>query len=198
MLFLFLLLVLLGTAAGVWFSGLWSGAITLVNLILAATIATCFYEPICAALEGVGAVASYTYLLDFVVLWLLFAITFAILRAFTDALSKESVEFPLPVEIGGRSIFALACGWIMVCFVAFSLHMAPLNSATPLGGFESPSSKTFAAASPDRMWLGYMYSRSRPAMFGGNQFDPNADFLLRYRERRVKFAAEGASLTFQR
>jgi len=198
MIFLFLLLILLGTAAGVWFSGLWSGLITLVNLILAATIATTFYEPLCTALEGVGAVASYTYLLDFVILWLLFAITFAILRAFTDALSKESVEFALPVEIGGRSIFALACGWVMVCFVAFSLHMAPLNSAAPLGAFESPSSKTFAAASPDRMWLGYMYSRSRPSAFGGNQFDPNADFVLRYRDRRVKYAADGANMKFQR
>jgi hypothetical protein len=137
-------------------------------------------------------------LLDFLVLWLLFAIAFGILRAFTDTLSRESVEFDLPVEIGGRSVLALACGWVMVCFVAFSLHMAPLNSAAPLGAFATPNSKTFAAASPDRMWLGYMYSRSRPAAFGGNQFDPNTDFLLRYRDRRVKYAAEGAGLRFQR
>ncbi len=198
MIFLFLLLVLLGTAAAIWFSGLWSAAITLVNLILAATIASCFFEPASTAIEGIGAAASYTYLLDFVVLWLLFAISYGILRAFTDALSKEAVEFDLPVEIGGRSVLALACGWVMVCFVAFSLQMAPLNSAAPLGAFQSPNSKTFASVSPDRLWLGYMYSRSRPAAFGGNPFDEKADFLLRYRDRRAKYAAEGTSLRFQR
>ena len=32
--FLFLLLILLATAAGVWFQGLWSAAVTLVNLML--------------------------------------------------------------------------------------------------------------------------------------------------------------------
>ena len=196
MLFLFLLLILLGAAAGVWFQGLWSAAVTLVNLILAMAIATSFFEPAATAIEGIGAAKSYTYLLDFVLLWLLFGISFGILRAITDSLSAKAVTFDLPVELAGRTILALACGWILVCFVAFSLHMAPLNSKDPLGAFATPSAKSFGPLAPDRLWLGYMHTRSRPAAFGGNQFDPNADFPLRYRDRRIKYSADGTSMRF--
>src|SRR5688572_2809660 len=125
MMFLFLLLVLAGTAAGVWFQGLWSGVITLVNLLLAMIIATSFYEPVVTAIDNIGAAKSYTYLLDFVVLWLIFGFAFAVLRAITDSLSKRQVKFDMPVEMAGRSVLAIWCGWLMVCFVAFSLHMAP-------------------------------------------------------------------------
>src|SRR5687767_12713915 len=104
MLFLFLLLILLATAAGVWFQGLWSAAVTLVNLILSMVIATSFYEPAATAVEGIEAAKSYTYLLDFVLLWLIFGLTFAILRAITDALSAKAVTFDLPVELGGRTV----------------------------------------------------------------------------------------------
>ena len=196
MMLLFLLVILLATAAGVWFQGLWSAAVTLVNLVLAMAIATCFYEPVCGAIEGISAAASYKYLLDFVVLWILFAVAYSVLRAISDVLSKNAVEFDMPVEIAGRSILAVVCGWIMVCFVAFSMQMAPLNSATPLGAWASPASKTFVAVSPDRLWLGFMYSRSRPAALGGKPFDPNAEFLLRYRDRRVKYAAPETSMRF--
>jgi hypothetical protein len=198
MMFLFLLVVLAATAAAIWFQGLWNAAVTLVNMILAMAIATSLYEPICSQLEQAsGAIKSYTYLLDFLVLWLLFAISFGILRAITDALSKKAVEFDFPVEVAGRSILAIACGWVMVCFVAFSLHMAPLNSVNPLGAWSTPSAKTFGPFSPDRMWLGFMHSRSTPSAFGGPQFDPKAEFLLKYHERREKYAAPGTSMRFQ-
>jgi hypothetical protein len=197
MMFLFLLLILAGTAAGVWFGGLWSGVVTLVNLMLAMIIATSFFEPAARAIEGIGAAASYTYLLDFVLLWVLFAVAFGVLRAITDSLSRKQVGFDVPVEMAGRSVLAVWCGWLMMCFVAFSLHMAPLNSATPLGAWATPASRTFGPVSPDRLWLGFMYSRS-PKALAGNAFDQNADFLLRYRDRRVKYAADGAGLRFQR
>src|SRR5256885_7583598 len=128
MMFLFLLAILAAMAAALWFQGLWNATVTLVNLILAMAIATSFYEPICTQIEKISNdVRTYTYLLDFVVLWLLFAISFGVLRAATDAISKKAVEFDLPVEIAGRSILATLCGWIMICFVAFSLQMATLN-----------------------------------------------------------------------
>jgi hypothetical protein len=198
MIFLLLLLVLAAVAAGVWFQGLWSAAITVVNMLLAMLVATSFYEPICTALEGVGAAATYTYLLDFIVLWLLFGITFAILRSVSDFIAKKPMKFDLPVDMAGRTILALICGWLMVCFVSFSLHMAPLNSPAPLGAFASPAAKSFGPFAPDRMWLAFMHTRTTPAALGGNQFDKNADFLLRYRDRRVKYSADGSSLRFQR
>lgn len=197
MMFLFLFLILVGTAAGVWFQGLWSAAITLVNMLLAMIIATSFYEPVVTAIEGVDAAKSFTYLLDFVVLWLLFAIAFGVLRAIADMLSKKQIKFDLPVEMAGRSILALWCGWLMVCFVAFSLHLAPLNSVSPLGAFATPTAKTMGPLAPDRMWIGFMYSRSRGAL-AGEPFDADANFPLRYHHRRVNYSADGTSLRFQR
>lgn len=190
MMFLLLLVIFAGTAAAVWFSGFWSGMVTLVNLILAGIIATSYWEPAATAIEGFGA-QSWTYLLDFVALWLIFFLAFTILRMVTDSVSQERVKFDMPIEMGGRSIMALVCGWVMVCFVAFSLHMAPLNSATPLGAWATPSAKTFGPVSPDRLWLGFMHSRSLGAL-GGNVFDPEGEFLLKYHDRREKYAKETA------
>src|SRR5437762_1136576 len=198
MTFLLLLAILAITAAAIWFQGVWNAAVTLVNLILAMVIATTFYEPICTQIEKISNdVKTYTYLLDFIVLWLLFAISFGILRAITDSLSMKAVEFDFPVEVAGRLILAIVCGWIMVCFVAFSLQMAPLNSVNLLGAWRTPSSKTFGPVSPDRLWLGFMHSRTTPPAFGPPQFDPKADFLLKYHERREKYAAPGTSMKFQ-
>jgi hypothetical protein len=86
---------------------------------------------------------------------------------------------------------AIWCGWLMVCFVAFSLHMAPLNGATPLGAWRSPQSKTFGPFSPDRLWLGFMHSRSLQAL-GGQAFDPTGEFLLKHHDRRERYAKEQA------
>lgn len=83
------------------------------------------------------------------------------------------------------------------CFVAFSLQMAPLNSANPLGAWSTPAAKTFSFVSPDRLWLGFMYSRSQGAL-AGEKFDPAGEFLPKFHDRRVKFAAPEASLRFPR
>ena len=206
MFFLFLFLIFLITAAALWFQGLWNIALTLINMILAMLIATNFFEPICTLIESVGG-ASFTYLLDFLILWVLFAVVFGILRAFSDMLSKKAVKFNLPVEMAGRSILAIWCGYLMVCFTAFSLQMAPLNDSTPMGAWETPLSSSFLGMAPDRQWLGFMQSRSRGALARGNfsgvthpndqginveTFDPNSEFPLRYRERRENYnKAEG-------
>ena len=104
MLFLLLLLILAGTAAGVWFQGLWGGVITLVNMLLAMIIATSLYEPLVTAIEGVAAARSYTYLLDFVVLWVLFALVYGLLRTVSEKLSPQLVKFDMPVEMAGNAI----------------------------------------------------------------------------------------------
>src|ERR1044072_6172093 len=143
MMFLFLFLIFAGAAAALWFQGLWSAAVTVVNLLMAMMIATSFFEPVARMIEGFGA-GSFTYLLDFVVLWLLFFFSFAVLRVITDSLSQTQVGFDLPVEMAGRSLLAIFCGWLMVCFVAFSLQTAPLNSANPLGAWATPQSPPFA------------------------------------------------------
>jgi len=203
MMTLVLLLVLLATAALVWFQGLWGAALALVNLTIAMLLATNFFEPIASLIDGFD--GSFTYLLDFVVLWMVFVFAFAFLRLMTHLMSGTRVKFILPVEMAGRSMLALWCGWLMVCFTAFSLQMAPLNAASPLGAWESPQSGSFLGMAPERMWLGFAHSRSRGALSRGNfsgenhpddadlnveAFDPRGEFPIKYHDRRVKYETE--------
>jgi len=206
--FLFLFLLFLIIAAALWFQGLWSNAVTLINLIVAMLIATNFWEPTCDLIEGFGA-GSFTYLLDFVVLWFWFVFAFVFLRLISDLLSRTRVKFEMPVEMAGRSILAIWCAWLVVCFTAFSLQMAPLNSENPLGAWTSPNSASFLFVSPDRLWMRFMQSRSRGALARGKfssedpvhpsdqaanveTFDPQSEFPLKYRDRRVKYKNEAA------
>lgn len=196
------LLVVFAITAGVlWMHGLWSNVITLINMLLAMLLATNFFEPVAAFASSFSPAATYFW--DYVALWVLFLIFFGTFRAITDGLSSSRVKFIMPVEMAGRTILALWCGWLMVCFVTFSLQMAPLNSATPLGAWQSPKDGTFLGFAPDRMWLGFMQQSSRGALarghFGGDRhpndsqlnvqtFDPHGEFPYKYALRRKKFA----------
>lgn len=208
MMFLFLFLLFVIVAAALWFQGLWSNAVTLINLLVAMLIATNFWEPTCSLIEGFGA-ASFTYLLDFIVLWFWFVFAFVFLRLITDLLSRTRVKFEMPVEMAGRSILAIWCAWLVVCFTAFSLQMAPLNNIEPLGAWARPNQASFLFVSPDRLWLRFMQSRSRGALARGNfsnsthsddlpaaanveAFDSKSEFPVNYRERRAKYAAAPA------
>ena len=198
-----LLLVFLATAGLIWFHGLWGAAVTLINLVMAMLVATSLFEPLSQTLEE-SADASFTFIYDFVVLWFLFFFTFGILRLITDMISRTRVKFDMPVEMAGRSILAIWCGWLMVSFTAFSLLFAPLNSESPLGAWTSPQDGSFLGMAPERHWLGFVHSRSRGALARGKYssepshpddatanveaFDPQGDFLIRQHQRRVEYA----------
>jgi hypothetical protein len=205
MMTLFLLLVFLATAGLIWLHGLWGAAVTLINMTIAMLIAMNLFEPLSDVGESQD--ASFTFLFDFVMLWMVFFFTFGFLRLITDMLSKTRVKFDLPIEMAGRSILAIWCGWLMVCFTAFSLMMAPLNSESPLGAWETPRMGSFLGMAPERLWLGFIHSRSRGALSRGKiedgpdahpddeslnveAFDPFGEFPIKYHERRVKYAAE--------
>lgn len=202
MMMLVLFLVFALTAGVMWMHGLWGNAVTLINMILAMLLATNFFEPAAALVDSF--MPSATYFLDVVCLWVLFLIFFGLLRTITDGLSKVHVKFIMPVEMAGRSLLAIWCGWLMVCFVTFSLQMAPLNSPTPLGAWQSPTDGTFLGFAPDRMWLGFMQQNSRGYLARGKfsklpthsnddglnveTFDPNGEFPYKYAWRRKQYA----------
>jgi len=186
MLFLFLFLVFFISVAALWFQGFWNCVITFVNLILAALLATTFYEP----LAGLMKADALKPMADFLSLWLLFAVSFGILRIFSDMLCREKVTFTLPVEMGGRSIMSIWTAWVFVCFTCMSLHMAPLGESPFNGGFAEPQSASFLGLAPDRQWLAFMQSRSNGALSNGQEFDPQATFVIRYHQHRIDSAAK--------
>jgi hypothetical protein len=170
---------------------------------MAMLIATNLFEPVSTLIDGLA--PQFTYLLDFTVLWMIFVPTFLFLRIMTHLMSGTRVKFIFPVEMAGRTVLALWCGWLMVCFTAFSLLMAPLNSEAPLGAWASPQDGSFMGMAPERMWLAFAHSRSRGALSRGNfsgdahpedenlnveAFDPRGEFPIKYHDRRVKYANE--------
>jgi len=168
--------------------GLWRSLLMFFNVLVAASLATAWYAPLANFLEG--HLASYAYLLDFLSIWLIFCVVLALAREATDRLSPNTVEFPQLVERVGVGIPAFLTGWVMMAFTAATLHTAPvprdLVQPTP------EARMFFLGLSPDRAWLSWVRGASRTGAFSrpDQAFDKDADFILRYADRRLKLEGE--------
>ena len=175
--------------------GLWSNAIKLFNVILAAMLATNYFEPLADFLTAKA--PTYTYVWDLLSVWAIFCIALALMQTITDRLSRVQVRFRKPVETAGGIFFACWVGWMMICFTTFTLHLAPMSRSFLGDSFgASPDSSTFFGLDPDRKWLAFMHTmsldgslaKSRPV--GDTQtsvFDPDADFIFKYAASRERF-----------
>ncbi|MCS5617156.1 MAG: hypothetical protein O3C39_01720 [Planctomycetota bacterium] len=186
---LILLGIFIAVAFAIWREGPWSGLIMLLNLLLAASLATAWYPFVVALIEPRA--KSYTYLLDFVVLQGLFCLLLLGFREVTDRASRTRVRFRKPVELAAGPLVAVITAWVMVCFTAASLHTAPLprDFIQP-----TPESRMFFGLAPDRRWLAWVRGSSRDGPFAtpAKAFDPEADFILRYASRRSSLEQEPA------
>lgn len=176
--------------------GLWSSAINVVNITMAGLIATNYFEPLANLADSSGT----NYMMDSIMLWALFALSFIILRLITQSLSNHDVHFIKPVDLAGRAVLGIWAGWVFVCFAAFAMVTAPIG-AQPLGAWESPDAKSFLVFSPERMWMAFAQSRSMGALSdynrgvplhpddtqtGAQVFDSYGEFSYKYYARRKK------------
>ena len=184
-------LIIFIVVAMMWQEGMWSNALTFVNVVLAALLATNYFEPAADFLEKQA--PSYTYLWDFIAIWLLFFVIFCVLRAVTDTISRHRVRFKMPVEMAGRIGFAVLTAATIIGFFSMSLHTAPLARTAAKGGFQKqPMSGNFLGLAPGRKWLAFVQSRSRGPLSqvdetgtnGVREFDPKSEFVLKYGQRR--------------
>jgi len=167
--------------------GLWRSILMFFNVLVAASMATAWYAPLANFIEV--HLPTYTYLLDFLSIWLIFCVVLALTREATDRLSPNKVEFPQLVERIGVGIPAFLTGWIMMAFTAASLHTAPVPRSLVQ---PTPGARMFLGLAPDRKWLGWVRGSSRKGPFSnpGQVFDADADFILRYADRRLKLEGE--------
>lgn len=190
---LLLLLVFVAVVLVLTREGLWSGLVMLLNILAAATFATAWYEKLAAFADG--QMPSFTYLVDFLCLWGLFAVVLLLMRLATDRVSRTKVKFLRQVELVGAPLVAVVAGWVMVCFAAASLHTAPVPRSVVQAEPESRS--MFFGLAPDRKWLAWVRYSTKDGPFAhapGSAvvFDNEADFILRYGDRRLKLEqAEG-------
>src|SRR5262245_7389399 len=192
-----LLVVFAVCVAFVFNEGMWGAAITFVNVLLAAVLATNLFEPLANWLESM--MPGFTYFWDFVALWLAFALCLVLLRLTTDLISRHRVKFKKPVDIGGGVFFAIWTGWLMVQFTLFSLHLAPL-SRNFMGFQEKPETHMFVFdLAPDRNWLSFMHAQSSggalartppPTDPNAFVFDPQGEFIMKYAARRKQFESQ--------
>lgn len=174
---------LASTVAG----GLWNNAVMLVNIMFSILVAIHYFEPLAGWLTGQW--KEYGHYWDFAALWLIFAITMAVLRTATDQISKVKVRFRRPVEIIGGILFSAGISWTMVGFTTVAMHTAPLSQNFLRGTFqETPQSRMFWGRAPDRSLLAFVqylsagsYSKMKP-----NPFDPQKQFILKYGWRRAE------------
>jgi hypothetical protein len=184
---LILLAVFVTVTAALWKEGLWSSLVMLLNVVLAATVATAWYEKLVAVLEP--RLPSYTYLLDFVSMWALFCLLILGLREATDRISRTKVKLRRPVELFGGPFVAALVGWVMTCFTAATLHTAPVPRAFVQ---PTPEARMFFGLAPDRKWLSWVHGSTLTGPFAvpAAAFDKDADFIIRYADRRKRLEDE--------
>lgn len=184
---LILLAVFATVTLALWKEGIWGTLVMLLDVLLAATVATAWYERVVAVLEP--RVPSYTYLLDFVAMWGLFCLILLVLREATDRISRTKVRLRRPVELFGGPLVAALVGWVMTCFTAATLHVAPVprDFVQP-----TPEARMLFGLAPDRKWLAWVRNATRGGPFAvpASAFDKDADFIIRYADRRKRLEAE--------
>lgn len=203
---LILFVAFLAVTGLVWIVGLWSGFISFVNILLAALVATAFFEPIADQIEyGSGATSKqFTYMCDFAAIWLLFVGSAILIRILTDSFSAVRVRFDFFSEMIGRTLVALAAGFLFVCFTHFTFLVAPL----PLNGSETTTNFT----APHQIWMNLTRGLSRGSLAESRdtqfaqpyrekhrliqgdseirEFDPLRTFQAKYEERKSRFSQQ--------
>ncbi|HTN75154.1 MAG TPA: hypothetical protein VL096_07905 [Pirellulaceae bacterium] len=169
--------------ASLYLESFWSNAITLINVTLATLLSISFYEPVAALIDK--QLGSFTYLWDYLSLWLMFVVIFAMLRFCTDFVTRNRVKFKLPVEMAGRMLCAAAVAGVMVSFIMTSFHIAPLPPSPFSNGLaSSPAGGDFVGLSPDYYFLGFVRYTSNGSLARGQTFNANNDFTAKYHARR--------------
>lgn len=165
-----LILIFLAVVAMNWWVGTWNTMINLINFFISALVASSFFEPLASLIESFA--GTYALLVDFVAIWILFAVTFGILRGATDFLTKYQLQMNRWVDYSIRAVLSiwLACGF--VCFTFFTFHLAPL----PPDQYDVPSDGKLFGFGPDQLWMAFIQSRSRGALAEAK----NAAFLPEY------------------
>ncbi|MBN1852613.1 MAG: CvpA family protein [Pirellulales bacterium] len=139
--------------------GLWSNTITLFNILFSGLLAFTLYGPVAIWLDELLN-GQYTYLIDFLTIWMVFSICMILLRLCTDFLSRIRVRFKKPIEAAGGPIVSLVAAWIMVGIVSASMHTAPLPKGL-LGEaivVENESDVEWALTKPHIHWLRFIGS----------------------------------------
>lgn len=206
MISLLIFLTFIAVIASTWWFGIWNNLLTLVNMILAGLIASAYYEGLGQTLQGS---LGYKDLVDFLAVWILFVVSFILLRTLTDITSSRKLNFDPLVEMIGQSVLSIWIACVFLAFTLFTLHLSPLTPSD----FQANATDSALGIGPDRMWLAFIQSRSRGALSASKEasflakqytlqdhpddvelnvrvFDPRGTFIQDNLTRRAKLAGK--------
>jgi len=171
--------------------GLWSNAISLVNILVSGLVAFAFYSPLAIYLDELLD-GEYTYMIDFVCIWLLFVVTMVICRAATGFASRTRMRFKNPIDPVGGPLVGLVAAWALSAFVMATLHTAPMGKDAFGGGLVHTKSDVESRSSllaPDLGWLRFVDRVTRPDAFGhaGRDVFSPWGFVSIYADHREKY-----------
>jgi hypothetical protein len=169
--------------------GLWSNAITLINIIISGLVAFGFYMPLVIYMDEMTD-GRHTYWLDFAVMWALFAAAMVVCRAAASAASKTRMRFKNPIDPVGGPLAGLIAAWVLASFTLSTLHVSPMPKDAFSGKLTYTDVKSAPLiTAPDAAWLRFVERMSQPTALGSGstaRFSANA-FLKIYQDRREKF-----------
>lgn len=173
------MLFVMSVAGAAWRPCLLRGAVLFLGTLLAATLATAWYERLAVLLERFLP-KDFS---DLAAVWILFLVLEALLAVTAMWATAAVPRFPRAVEWVGRGLFALLTAWTVVEFTALTLHTAPLRGdALPV----PPARGMLFGMSPERRWVSWVRGSTVGGPFASpkNRFDPAGDFFDRYASRR--------------
>ena len=176
--------------------GLWSNAISLINILISGLVAFAFYSPLVIYLDELLN-GEYTYLLDFVCIWGLFVVTMLVCRGLTGMASRTRMRFKNPIDPVGGPILAVVAAWALAAFVMATLHTAPMPKDAFSGSLiysEAEVASKPSLSAPDLAWLRFIDRVTRPDAFGhaGRDVFSPWDFVSTYADHREKYGMANA------
>ena len=123
----FFILIVVVVIGATWVFGSWNIMINLVNFFIASLVASSYFELLAEKIESFN--SSFTYLVDFIAIWLLFVVTFILLRLATDFLTKYQLRMNIWAEYAFRTVLSLWLAISFSYFVFFTFHLAPLPTS---------------------------------------------------------------------
>jgi hypothetical protein len=167
-----------------WREGLFNAACLLACVFLSGLFAFNFFEPLAGWLESWINNSPLQGYEDFIALVLLFAVGLGLLRAATNAINNNEIEYlPMLNQIGG-GVLALITGYLLSGFLICAMETLPWSQH--FLGFEPYSEsemKTRSLVPPDRLWLALMHRAGSAALSrgeGSRTFDPEGTFENNY------------------
>jgi len=157
MLAFFSVIVMLIVAYAHFREGLFTAAVMLVNILLAGLITFNFWEPLAETFDAILAGSIISGYEDLLVLTGLFAGSLALLRALTNKLSPDQIEFPGYVQQFGGGALGLVSGYLVAGFLVCTLETLPWHEN--FMNFQPRTENETALRTylpPDRTWLAIM------------------------------------------